>query len=56
MKSPEFNPTLAKDEQNMKKPILVYMIGGITYGEVAAIRMLSKKYSNFNIFLLILYK
>jgi hypothetical protein len=36
--------------QDNKRPIvLIYMIGGVTYGEISAFRLLGRKFSNSTI-------
>jgi len=53
-----FDEKLAISAEMKRNIVLVYMIGGITFGEIAALRFLGKKYSknplNFPIFLVIL--
>jgi len=42
----EFFNSKGQQDQQRKKRILIYYIGGITYGEIAAIRFLNKLFKD----------
>jgi len=47
-----FDEKLQINSETKRNIVLIYMIGGVTFGEIAAFRFLGKKYSNFLLILL----